>query len=357
MTRVIETLTQGTQQLSENIRAGHALTREEGRALLRTASQEVPALLSSAWALRQAAFGRRIKLNYLINLQSGLCPEDCAYCTQSRVSKAPIEKYRFLSPEEVVDFADRGVSYGAARICLVASLRGPSESDLAKASAAIRAVREKYPLFQVCASLGLIDGAQARSLKELGVCAYNHNLNTSESHYGQICSTHAYAHRVRTVEAARQAGLSPCSGVILGLGESEEDILDVAFALKSLDPHSVPVNFLVPSPGTSLENHQHLTPLRCLVLLAFFRFMFPRAELRIAGGRQLHLRSLQPLGLMIANSIFIGDYLTTQGQPPTQDLEMIRDLGLEIEGAASSHPPAPLSTQVVWSDRSRRHSL
>jgi biotin synthase len=164
------------------------------------------------------------------------------------------------------------------------------------------------------------------------VYAYNHNLNTSEKHYDAICGTHTFADRIETVGRVAAEGLSPCSGALFGMGESHEDIVDLAFDLRRLQPDSVPVNFLIPIDGTPLKGRWELTPQRCLRILALYRFFFPDVELRIAGGRELHLRSLQPFGLMIANSIFAGDYLTTEGQPAGTDRQMIADLGFEIEG-------------------------
>ena len=177
-------------------------------------------------------------------------------------------------------------------------------------------------------------------MKEAGADAYNHNLNTAPTFYGQICTTHTFEDRTETVRRASAAGLSPCSGVIVGMGETDEELVDVAFALRELKPDSVPVNFLMPFEGTPLGGHFDLTPAHCLRVLAMFRFVFPDAEVRIAGGREMHLRSLQALGLHIANSIFLGDYLTSEGAPGSSDLQMIADAGFVLEGAPSGAGPA-----------------
>jgi biotin synthase len=169
-------------------------------------------------------------------------------------------------------------------------------------------------------------------LKEAGVHAYNHNINTSKAHYEKICGTHGYDDRLDTMQKASDQGLSPCSGILVGMGETHDDIVDMAMTLRGKAACSIPVNFLVSIDKTPLQNTHKLTPEKCLRVLALMRFMNPSVELRIAGGRELNLRSLQPLGLMIANSIFIGDYLTTLGQSPTADLEMIRDLGYTVLG-------------------------
>jgi biotin synthase len=200
----------------------------------------------------------------------------------------------------------------------------------------ISAFRELHPDVEVCACLGLLTDGQAERLREAGTTAYNHNLNTSGGHYADICTTHEYADRVSTVTAAKDAGLSPCSGLIAGMGETDEDLADVAFALRALSPDSVPVNFLIPFEGTPLGGQWTLTPQRCLRILAMVRFVCPDAEVRLAGGREIHLRTLQPLALHIVNSIFLGDYLTSEGQPGNADLAMIADAGFTVEGAEAA---------------------
>jgi biotin synthase len=191
----------------------------------------------------------------------------------------------------------------------------------------------------VCACLGLLSDGQAERLRDAGADAYNHNLNTSEGTYGDITTTHTYADRVDTVNKAHAAGLSACSGLIAGMGESDEDLVDVVFALRELDPDSVPVNFLIPFEGTPLAKEWHLTPQRCLRILAMTRFVCPDVEVRLAGGREVHLRSMQPLALHLVNSIFLGDYLTSEGQAGKTDLEMIADAGFEVEGTDTTTLP------------------
>jgi biotin synthase len=240
---------------------------------------------------------------------------------------------------EAVEAAERAVLAGAKRLCMVASGRGPAPHELDQVAANVRAVKETYPHLEICACLGLLGEGQADELKSAGVHAYNHNLNTSEKHYDQVCGTHTYQDRVETVGRAAGAGLSPCSGALFGMGESDEDIVDLASDLRRLRPDSVPINFLIPIDGTPLAGIWELTPQRCLRILALFRFYFPDVEVRIAGGREVHLRSLQPLGLLIANSIFTGDYLTTEGQPASADRQMVADLGFVIEGMEEATLP------------------
>jgi biotin synthase len=275
----------------------------------------------------------KVKLNMLINAKSGICPEDCGYCSQSRVSSAPIAKYRMLSRDVLVAGAHEAWNRKAATYCIVASGRGPSSRDLDEVTAAVRQIKRELPM-KVCACLGLLSGDDAVRLKEAGVDRYNHNLNTSSDHHTNIVSTHTYDDRVRTLGAVKAAGISPCSGFIAGMGETDSQIVDVAGALAGLDIDSIPVNFLTPIEGTPLAGLDELDPRRCLRILALLRFMCPSKEIRVAGGREVHLRSLQPLAMYPANAIFIGDYLTTEGQDAEDDYRMIEDLGFEIEECA-----------------------
>ncbi|MFJ6621780.1 biotin synthase BioB [Kitasatospora sp. NPDC091335] len=318
---------------------GEVPTREEALAVLATTDDELLDVVAAAGKVRRRWFGRRVKLNYLVNLKSGLCPEDCSYCSQRLGSKAEILKYTWLKPDQAADAARAGVAGGAKRVCLVASGRGPTDRDIDRVTDTMAAIRDADPEVEICVCLGLLSDNQAERLKAAGADAYNHNLNTSEGTYGTITSTHTYADRVDTVQKAHGAGLSACSGLIAGMGESDEDLVDVVFALRELGSDSVPVNFLIPFEGTPLAKEWNLTPQRCLRILAMVRFVNPDTEVRIAGGREVHLRSMQPLGLHIANSIFLGDYLTSEGQAGQTDLDMIKDAGFDVEGAGEATLP------------------
>ncbi|MFC5751184.1 biotin synthase BioB [Actinomadura rugatobispora] len=306
-------------------------TRDEALAVLATSDDELLDVVAAAGRVRRAWFGRRVKLNYLVNLKSGLCPEDCSYCSQRLGSKAEILTYTWLKPDAAADAAVAGVAAGAKRVCLVASGRGPTDGDVERVAGTIAAIRERGADVEICACLGFLRDGQGERLREAGAHAYNHNLNTSESKYGDICTTHGFDDRADTVRRSRDAGLSACSGLIAGMGESDEDLVDVAFALRELDVESVPVNFLIPFEGTPLGERWALTPQRCLRILAMVRFVCPDVEVRLAGGREIHLRTLQPLALHIVNAIFLGDYLTSEGQPGKADLDMIADAGFEVE--------------------------
>jgi biotin synthase len=312
------------------------LDRDAALAVLASGDDELMDVVAAAFKVRLKYFGRRVKLNYLVNIKSGLCPEDCFYCSQRAGSAADVLKYTWLKPEEVLASAEAGVAGGARRVCMVASGRGPNDREIAKVAGMIETFKQQNPDVEVCACLGLLSDGQAEVLKQAGTTAYNHNLNTAEDHYADICSTHTFADRAATVEKAKGAGLSPCSGLIAGMGETDEDLVSVAFALRELEPDSVPVNFLIPFDGTPLGTEWNLTPQRCLRILAMVRLVCPAAEVRLAGGREIHLRSLQPLALHIVNSIFLGDYLTSEGQAGAKDLEMIADAGFTVEGADNS---------------------
>ena len=280
-------------------------------------------------------------------MKSGLCPEDCNYCSQRRGSDADILKYNWISEEDAASAADRAVAGGAKRVCLVASGRGPNERDLDRIARTVTAIKTRHPDVEICTSLGLLGDRQADRLREAGVYAYNHNLNTPRTRYEDICTTHTYDDRVDTVGRAAHSGLSPCSGAIFGMGESDEEIVDLALDLRKVDPDSVPVNFLIPFEGTPLGGEWQLTPQRCLRILALFRFVFPDVEVRVAGGREIHLRTLQPLALHLANSIFLGDYLSSEGQAGSADLQMIADSGFVVEGHEQESLPNERRDLVV----------
>lgn len=331
------------QALADRQLSGATLTRQDALAVLNSSDDQLLDVVAAAARLRRAHFANTVKVNYLVNLKSGLCPEDCTYCSQRLGSAAQILKYTWLKPEEALKQATTGINAGASRVCLVASGKGPTDRDVERVAGMVEGLKDQHPGVEVCACLGILKDGQAARLKACGVDAYNHNLNTSEEMYKDICSTHEFSDRVRTVEHAKSAGLSPCSGLIVGMGESTEDLVDAIFALRDLGSESIPVNFLMPFDGTPLEGTWLLTPAQCVRILAAVRFACPDVEIRMAGGREMHLRTLQPLALNIANSLFLGDYLTSEGQPGQADLEMIADAGFTVLGSVPvpSAIPAP----------------
>ena len=332
--------------LAGDVLAGRAVTREEARALLASPDEHLLDLVAAASRLRRHHFGTTVKVNYLVNLKSGLCPEDCGYCSQRLNAGTGILRYSWLTPEQAVEQAGHGIRGGASRVCLVASGRGPSNREVGKVAGIVGALKEEHPGVEVCACLGLLKDGQAEALVRAGADAYNHNLNTAESNYEDICTTHTFQDRVETVQRAQGAGLSPCSGLIVGMTETDEELVDAVLALRDLGSESIPVNFLIPFGGTPLEGTWELTPQRALRILAVVRFVCPDRELRMAAGREVHLRTLQPLALHVANSLFLGDYLTSEGQTAAADLDMIRDGGFTVLGQghdddADSAPAGP----------------
>jgi biotin synthase len=222
--------------LTEKALARELPTRAEALNVLQSTDDELMDVVAAAFKVRLRYFGRRVKLNYLVNIKSGLCPEDCFYCSQRAGSAADVLKYTWLKPDEVISNAEAGVKAGAKRVCLVASGRGPTDADVTRVSGAIGKFKEQHPDVEVCACLGLLSDGQAERLHQAGTTAYNHNLNTAETNYADICTTHSYQDRADTVRKAKQAGLSPCSGLIAGMGETDEELADVVFALRELDP-------------------------------------------------------------------------------------------------------------------------
>lgn len=317
-------------QLAQEVIDGKIISDEEAMSILNSDDDDLLLLMQGAFHIRKHYYGKKVKLNMIINAKSGYCPEDCGYCSQSSISTAEIEKYPFISKEEILEGAKRAFDNKVGTYCIVASGRGPTRKDVNVVSEAVEEIKEKYGL-KVCACLGLLKEEQAEQLKSAGVDRYNHNLNTSTAHHSSITTSHTYDDRINTVEIAKKHGLSPCSGAIIGMRESKQDVIDIARALHQLDADSIPVNFLHAISGTKLEGVQDLNPRYCLKVLALFRYINPTKEIRISGGREVNLRSLQPLGLYAANSIFLGDYLTTEGQEANGDHKMLEDLGFEIE--------------------------
>ncbi|MDA1018285.1 MAG: biotin synthase BioB [Planctomycetota bacterium] len=315
--------------LASQVIDGHQLTRDEGISILSADDVELPALLAAAFRVRRAHFGLKVHLYYLKNAKSGLCPEDCGYCSQSAVSDATIDKYPMLSEERLLDGARKAAESNARTYCIVASGRGPTNREVGHVAKTVRKIKDEFGL-HICACLGILEPDQARQLKEAGVDRINHNLNTSRRFHDQICSTHTFEDRLATLRTAREVGLELCAGLIVGMGEDVGDVVDVALELAEIGVESIPVNFLISIPGVPLANTTPLNPRYCLKALCMFRLANPSTEIRIAGGREVNLRSMQAMGLYAANSMFVSDYLTTKGQSAQEDFAMVEDLGFEI---------------------------
>src|SRR5215468_534545 len=300
--------------LADTALAGALITRDQARAVLAASPDDLFALLDAAFAVRREYWGRRVSLHVLENAKLGACPEDCGFCSQSQRHASPAGEAPIKSVDELVAGARRAHAARAKRYCMVTATRGPSQRDLDVICAAAAQIKAEMDI-ELCASLGLLTEAKAERLASAGIDRFNHNLETSERHYGAIVTTHTWRDRVETVRIAKRAGMDTCCGGIVGLGESRDDLLDLAFALRELDVDSVPVNFLDARPGTPLAG-------------------YPKVEAEIA------LRALQVMALYPANSIFTQGYLTTGGATPHDDHRMIRDAGFELELASGESVPA-----------------
>ena len=314
-----------------------AISPDDALCILEGTDIDLLRLVTAAGDVRMKHFGRRVQLHQINNIKNGFCPEDCGYCGQSKISCAPVKRYRTKSEDDIVAEAHQAKKNGVFRYCMAASGRGPSPKEAQQLAHVLRRIRDEVGI-RTCLSAGLVSDEQAEMFKEAGLDRLNHSLNTSESHTAKIVTTHTYQDRVNTLKAAKKAGIDNCSGMICGMGESNEDIIEVAFNLRKMEVPSIPINFLLPIPGNRLQNFHQLSPSRCLRILCFFRFVNPKAEIRIAGGREYHLRGMQSLALYPANSLFIEGYLVTKGETLESTYQFIHDAGFEVEGVDNKKP-------------------
>lgn len=317
------------QSVAERILNGSAVTRAEALAALESSNDELLELLDAAFKVRLAHFGRGVMLHVIRNAKSGGCSENCAFCAQSAAAEPPARKTPFQSAEEIVAGAEAAAAMNAARYCVVSSGRASRPEDIETVCRAAREIKARFAL-ELCVSLGELKPEQAAALKQAGVDRYNHNLETSERFFPTICSTHTFADRMRTAKTAKAAGLDLCCGGVIGLGETLEDRVDLAFAVREAGADSIPVNLLDPRPGTPLMHAARMSPADALRALAMFRLVNPDREIRVAGGREACLGPMQPLALFPANSIFTQGYLTTPGQGYEADMAMLRAAGFEV---------------------------
>ena len=245
--------------LAQQVLSGSPLNQQQAMQILTCPDDELLDLMSATFRIRKQYFGKTVQLYFLMNAKSGLCPEDCSYCSQSKDSTAEIPKYNILSRDKLLDGARIAAERNAKTYCIVISARAPSERELAAVETIVPHIKEQYDL-KICACLGLLSDDQAQRLCDAGVDRVNHNLNTSESNYKNICTTHSYQDRIDTLHAVRRAGMEICSGGIIGMGEKDQDVIDMAFALRDLEADSIPLNFLNAIEGTQLENINTLTP-------------------------------------------------------------------------------------------------
>ena len=280
--------------LTEKSLKNEMLSREECLTILTDSTIDRLSLLNAAYHVRHTYFKNDVSIHIINNAKNGHCPEDCKYCVQGQSASTEIADYPMKSDEEILEEAKQAHESGAFRYCMVFSGRGPSKKRVERLSRLIANIKSTYPI-EVCLSPGLINDLDAESLKSAGLDRLNHNLNTSETHYNKICSTHTYEDRKNTLNSAKKAGISICSGLIVGMGESNDDICEVLSELHTLKAASIPVNFFIPLQGTALSQVVNpissLTPDYCLRVLCLARFLNPKSEIRIAAGRDgLHVQ-------------------------------------------------------------------
>ncbi len=316
------------QCVQEALREG-GLTLPAAQELVEIEDSLLP-LFHGANRVRSHFKGNGVKLCAIVNAKSGRCPEDCAFCAQSAHHRTRIEVYPLIHPRQILKEAQEAEAMGARRFSIVTSGKSLQGKEWDTITQSLSLLKEETGL-TLCASLGIITPKEAHQLKEAGLNCYHHNLETAPSFFPKICTTHGYEEDLNTLRWAKEAGLELCSGGILGLGESSQQRLELAFTLKELEIDSIALNFLNPIPGTPLEKTTPLPPLEILKPLVLFRFILPDKDIRICGGRESGLRDLHPLVFWAgANGIMIGNYLTTRGRDHRADLRMIQDLALEV---------------------------
>ncbi|MFO0752797.1 MAG: biotin synthase BioB [Thermodesulfovibrionales bacterium] len=337
--------------LVHKVLEGSLITGQEALSLAARAGSrgaDLFELFAAAGRIREAFRGDAADLCAIINAKSGACPEDCSYCAQSSLNRTGAAVYPLLKREIVLEKAAEAKEAGVTRFCIVTSGRKVSGRDLEAIALMVQEVRKMGLL--PCATLGLLEREDLSFLREHGLERYHHNLETSERFFPEICRTHTYYDKLRTIEAARSAGLSVCSGGIFGLGETWEDRVDMALALRGLDIDSVPVNFLIPVQGTALGGRQVLPPLEALAIVSLYRFLLPAKEVRVCGGRVQALGEFNALVFAAgADSLLTGNYLTTTGRTYSDDLKLVRDYGLTVSppGKEGGRPSAVQRQQNI----------
>jgi biotin synthase len=314
----------------DKVLAGGKITIDEAERLL--ATDDVVALADCANTITRKFNGDVVDVEALINAKSGKCPEDCSFCAQSTFYETGINKYPLLPKETIIEQAEMAKAGGATNFCLVCAYRSPPEKDFEQICETITAIKEQVGT-EVNVSLGFMTLERARRLKELGVKRYNHNLEASESYFSKICTTHDFADRVNTAKIVKQAGLELCCGGIIGMGETPRQRLELAFSIASLEPDEVPMNILIGREGTPFAGYKDLIePTDAIKAIAVWRFIMPKTILKIAGGREVHLKDKDRLALKAgANGIITGGYLTTGGNAPNKDITMIKEIGLKAK--------------------------
>jgi biotin synthase len=292
--------------------------------------EQVPALLALAHEVRLAWCGPEVEVEGILSAKTGGCPEDCHFCSQSAQFETQVQATPFLVTDDVVRAAEETARLGASEFCIVLAVRGPDERTMARLLELTEAIRDRVGI-NVAISAGILNDEQAARLAEGGVHRYNHNLETSRSFFPEIVTTHTWEERFDTCERIKAHGMELCCGVLLGMGESHDQRLELLGQLRDLEPAEVPLNFLNPRPGTPLGNQPLVEPLEALKWIALFRIALPSVILRYAGGREVTLGELQAMGMTAGiNALIVGNYLTTLGRSPDDDLKMLDDLRMPI---------------------------
>lgn len=315
------------QNVKSKLENGDPINFPEAMELMNLNGCECMELFSLANNVR-GKLGDRVDLCSIVNAKCGLCPEDCKFCAQSVHNDAGITPYPLMDEDEILNMALMMQEEGAARFCIVTSGKDANSGDFERILSAIKRIRRETSL-SICISIGTLTAESACGLKKAGAARIHHNLETSENFFKNICTTHTYEEKIKTIQIARGAGLEVCCGGIIGLGESARDRVELAFKLRELDVDSIPINILNPINGTPLAGAKPLTPMEVLKTIAVFRLILPQKNIRVAGGREKNLGELQCLCLLSgANGLLLGNYLTTPGRSPREDIRMILDLGL-----------------------------
>ncbi|WP_448583866.1 biotin synthase BioB [Thermocrinis sp.] len=317
--------------VSDRVIEGQQIGREEALKILQTPDEYIALLVYCAQKVN-GKFHQKDKIEFcsIINAKSGACSEDCSFCAQSKFYRTPINIYPLVPKEEIIEGANRAVEFGANRYCVVLSGKSATPEEVERIKQSVEEIKrvEKLPI-NVCVSAGTLDEKSLTKLKEAGVKRINHNLETSKNFFPKIVSTHTWEERYETIKRIKKAGLSTCCGGIFGMGESDEDRVDLALTYQELEVDSIPLNFLMPIEGTPLEKAPGVSPLEALKIIAMFRLTNPKAELRLCGGREQTLRDFYGMAVLMTNAMMVGGYLTRAGRDIKKDYQLLKDLKLE----------------------------
>jgi biotin synthase len=319
------------QKIGDKVLEGGSVSMKEILPLLEAKGPDVMDLVAVANRVRVEFNGNEIDLCSLLNAKSGKCSEDCAFCAQSAHYQTDAPTYPLMNADQMVKEAKEAQKRRTGRFCLISSGRQLNDKEFEVILSGLDRIRKETTLALDC-SLGTLSEERAEALKRVGVTRYNHNLETAESHFSKICTTHSFQDRVQTIEVLKGQGFSICCGGIIGLGESPQQRLELAFSVRQLGIECIPFNILNPRPGTPLEHSEAIPPIEIIKTISLFRLVLPKGTIKIAGGREANLRDLQSLALFAgANGLIVGNYLTTLGRNAEDDLTMIRDVGFQIK--------------------------